>query len=662
MFIKSSKPVDPKPPEEFLRTTEEAEFCVNISSSARRGSSAATTNVHAEVAGVSHPGKLRERNDDHFLVSRVSHKQEILLTNLPPDQIPEQTSDEGYSYIVADGMGGMAAGEFASRLAITMYWKLLQESMKGALKGNQRLRITEREARACLDQIRRSLEKIDRTLTEEGRSDERLFGMGTTITAAFSRDHHLFIVHLGDSRAYLYRRGQLEQLTRDHTVAQALADAGQIKQEDVRKHAKRNTLINYLGGHHGNVKPDLSWLRMEDGDCLVLCSDGLSDVVDDTSISQILTQQDTASAAAQALLDEALSRGGKDDVTVVVAGYGIPTVESVDRQGVPEQMPTLGSSFEPRDPTPRCHWPGEISAVSHQGTVPPRNEDYYCVSRFSKAEEILSTSLARDHIPEQTIDVSYLYVVADGMGGPAIRKFLELLPRSDRWGFNINRCFKIDQHAARELCKRISESIHKIEWTMDTTITLAISVGIELFIIHVGKSRAYLFCKGQLRRLTRDHAEGQAIANADHIADENVPQNGLTISLGNQQGQIKVDSCWVRVADGDRMLLCSDGLTNMVDDASIARIIGQQDTATSAAQALLDEALDRGSKDNVTVIVAGYEIPTLESVERARIPEQGPVLDSTQEVGTILRAYDSANNSSVAASDEAAGQLRGEEK
>ena len=90
--------------------------------------------------------------------------------------------------------------------------------------------------------------------------------MGTTLTLAYSVGVHLFLIHVGDSRAYLFRRGQLQQLTRDHTVAQALADAGQIKQEDVRKHPKRNTLTNYLGGHRGKIKADVRWLRLEDGD------------------------------------------------------------------------------------------------------------------------------------------------------------------------------------------------------------------------------------------------------------------------------------------------------------------------------------------------------------------------------------------------------------
>lgn len=126
------------------------------------------------------------------------------------------------------------------------------------------------------------------------------------------------------TRAYLFRQGQLEQLTRDHTVAQALADAGDIKQQDVRKHQRRNTLTNYLGGHSGKVKADVRWLQLEDGDRVILCSDGLSDMVEDPDITACLRVHPEADAASLALTRRALENGGKDNVTVVVANYSIP--------------------------------------------------------------------------------------------------------------------------------------------------------------------------------------------------------------------------------------------------------------------------------------------------------------------------------------------------
>ncbi len=116
----------------------------------------------------------------------------------------------------------------------------------------------------------------------------------------------------------------MRQLTKDHTVAQAMADAGYIAPEEVRHHNKKNVLTNFLGGHHGKVKADVRWLRVLDGDRLLLCSDGLTDMVDDAAIASILGKHDHPEGAAQHLLDEALDRGGKDNVTIILAQYSVP--------------------------------------------------------------------------------------------------------------------------------------------------------------------------------------------------------------------------------------------------------------------------------------------------------------------------------------------------
>jgi PPM family protein phosphatase len=277
-----------------------------------------TTTVRADFGAVTHAGKVRTSNEDHFLVFRLCREQQTLLTNIPDDQISRSAGEIGYSMIVADGIGGMAAGEVASRLAITTALKLVNRSAKWGFKINRK------EARDLFDRISCYLREIDRTFTEQGDADPRLYGMGTTLTVAYSVGVDLFVVHLGDSRAYLYRKGELQQLTKDHTYAQAMADAGYIAHEEVRGHARRHTLTNYLGGRHGKFKADLRWLRLADGDRLLLCTDGLSDMVDNGSIARILRERERSQDAAQALLDEALERGGKDNVTVVVARYEIP--------------------------------------------------------------------------------------------------------------------------------------------------------------------------------------------------------------------------------------------------------------------------------------------------------------------------------------------------
>jgi protein phosphatase len=298
--------------------TAEYEFLISPSAGETKQPKPASRDVRVEIGAISHTGRVRSRNEDHFLVSRVSRQQEILETNMPPDSLPEYTGEGGYLYIVADGMGGMAAGEVASRLAISTSLKLFQRSERWGFRVNHRV------ARELFERITQDLQEINRALTEQGASDRRLLGMGTTLTAAYSMGIDLFIIHLGDSRVYLHRGGILRQLTKDHTVAQAMADAGYIPPEQVRRHVKRNALTNFLGGHNGKVKADLRWLRLADGDRLLLYSDGLNEMVDDPAIERILGRHDDPRAAAQHLLDEALNRGGKDNVTIIVSRYQVP--------------------------------------------------------------------------------------------------------------------------------------------------------------------------------------------------------------------------------------------------------------------------------------------------------------------------------------------------
>ena len=237
-------------------------------------------------------------------------------------------------------MGGMAAGEVASRLAISTSLKLLQSSERWGFKVNKH------EARELFRQINRDLQEVDKTLTQQSASDRRLLGMGTTLTAAYSMGVDLFLVHLGDSRAYLFRDGKLQQLTKDHTVAQAMADAGQISHESIRHHAKRNALTNFLGGHNGKVNADLRWIRLSDGDRLILCSDGLNEMVDDISIGRILAKFGSPQEAAQMLLSEALIRGGKDNITIIVADYQIPRLEDTKAKKTTDHSGLLESTSD----------------------------------------------------------------------------------------------------------------------------------------------------------------------------------------------------------------------------------------------------------------------------------------------------------------------------
>jgi protein phosphatase len=319
--------------------TAECEFLVSPLTSVQAvPREPASTSIKVRIGAVSHPGNVRPRNEDHYMVAKVKRSLNVLAHNLHKEELPDTIGDDAYCMVVADGMGGMNAGDVASMLAISTGVKLVEKSVKWGFK------INEKEARDLLSRMSMYFREIDKRLTRKSESDRRLFGMGTTLTLAYSVGIHLFVIHVGDSRAYLYRDGQLQQLTRDHTVAQALADAGQINQEDVRTHLRRNTLTNYLGGHRGRVKADVRWLRIQDGDRLLLCSDGLTDLVDNGAIAKCLASQKDVDHCALSLNQLALDRGGKDNITVVVASYLIP--DALERKPPPaettEQAPPPG--------------------------------------------------------------------------------------------------------------------------------------------------------------------------------------------------------------------------------------------------------------------------------------------------------------------------------
>ncbi|MGA8349326.1 MAG: protein phosphatase 2C domain-containing protein [Isosphaeraceae bacterium] len=317
--------------------TAEYEFLVSpLSSVQGLATEPATLSVKVRFGAVSDAGRVRPRNEDHYMVARVRRTFNVLAHNLPKEEMPDFLGDYAYAMVVADGMGGMNAGDVASMLAISTGVKLADKSVKWGFK------INEKEARDLLSRMSAYFREIDRRITRKSESDRRLFGMGTTLTLAYSVGIHLFLIHVGDSRAYLFRKGQLQQLTRDHTVAQALADAGEIKQQDVRKHLRRNTLTNYLGGHGGKVKADVRWLQLEDGDRVVLCSDGLSDMVEDHGIAGCLVENPEPGVAAIALTQLALHNGGKDNITVVVAQYTIP--------GPGEAQPPLEDTADHHEP------------------------------------------------------------------------------------------------------------------------------------------------------------------------------------------------------------------------------------------------------------------------------------------------------------------------
>lgn len=273
--------------------------------------------VHVDIAGLSHQGKVREKNEDHFLVVRFGRFLEALETNLPANQVPARYEESGYGLALADGMGGHAAGDHASRLAITTFLNLILSAPDWILNADDPDRAEEIMRRAG-----ERFEQVDRALAEQADKDPQLRGFGTTMTFAASVGRMLFIAHTGDSRAYLYRRRKLHQLTRDHTLAGELYEAGQITRDEAARHHLRHVLTRNLGADRG-ARPDLQKVTLDDGDCLLFCSDGLSDMVGPESIAAVLSVDVPSKTACTQLIDLALNAGGKDNVTAIVARYQI---------------------------------------------------------------------------------------------------------------------------------------------------------------------------------------------------------------------------------------------------------------------------------------------------------------------------------------------------
>ncbi|MGE3314833.1 MAG: PP2C family serine/threonine-protein phosphatase [Planctomycetaceae bacterium] len=274
-----------------------------------------TAPVAVTYGGGTNVGKVRENNEDHFAVIRRVRAHEAMLTNLEPGALAP-SEDEAFCFIVADGMGGAAAGEWASRLALQRVWDLAGQASSWLMKfrdigGNQ-----------VRERISAFVTELHQTLRDYGNNDPKLAGMGTTWTSAYSMGWNLLVVHLGDSRAYLYRGGELKQLTKDHTLAQMLIDKG-VAPEETRR--VRHILINSLTATDQQAIPDVEHVPLQSGDQILLCSDGLTDLLEDAEIAEVLGINVGPQSKADALIDLALAGGGKDNVTAVVAEFRDPT-------------------------------------------------------------------------------------------------------------------------------------------------------------------------------------------------------------------------------------------------------------------------------------------------------------------------------------------------
>ena len=270
--------------------------------------------VRVIVAGKSDQGKVRTTNEDNYLAVKRYRGREVLATSLASDMLQSE-DDYAYTFAVADGMGGRDFGELASLLALRTGWELGGDEIKWTVKVNDREEEEFRHKSEIFFQL------IHRTLHEAVLDNPKLRGMGTTLTICYSTGPELFVVHAGDSRAYLHREGKIKQLTHDHNMAQVLVDAGAAIAGSADARKMRHVLTNCLGGQTGEVDVDVSHEKLRDNDRLLVCSDGLNEMLTDPEIAAELTRHPVPQDACDALIALALERGARDNVTVLLAQY-----------------------------------------------------------------------------------------------------------------------------------------------------------------------------------------------------------------------------------------------------------------------------------------------------------------------------------------------------
>lgn len=279
-----------------------------------------SSRINVELFGMTDKGYVREKNEDHFLIVRAGRALETVLTNLTENEtMPGELFEEtGYGMIVADGVGGESAGEVASRQAI---YTLLGLALHTP---DWQFRWGPRERNAVMWRMRDRFRRVNAALLREATANASLSGMCTTMTAAITQGSDLIVGHIGDSRAYLLHRGKLIQLTQDHTVGAHLVKDGTHDPSDPLVLELRGLLLQALGSKEGECNPQVTDYPLRDGDQLLLCTDGLTDMVDDVDIELVLNSATSAKSACRSLVDLALKNGGRDNVTVIVARYSIP--------------------------------------------------------------------------------------------------------------------------------------------------------------------------------------------------------------------------------------------------------------------------------------------------------------------------------------------------
>jgi protein phosphatase len=281
--------------------------------------------IDIEIFGKTDVGLIREHNEDNFLIADVTAG---VRSNDGKAPMKVKLGDKGALLLVCDGMGGAAAGEVASQMAVDSIYDALTASEPQP-----------RDAFARL--VRRSVERANEKIFIQSRDNQSERGMGTTCTVAALVDSTLVVGQIGDSRCYILRDGKLAQVTKDQSLAWQLIEAGAMTPEEAKAFEHANIILQALGVQE-RVEVVLSQVDLRKGDVALLCSDGLHGPVSDEELLSVLVMETDLEKAAQTLIQKALDRDGPDNITVVLARF--------DGEGLKPAAPEDVVSFVAYDP------------------------------------------------------------------------------------------------------------------------------------------------------------------------------------------------------------------------------------------------------------------------------------------------------------------------
>jgi PPM family protein phosphatase len=306
--------------------------------------------VQVSVFGKTDLGRTRDHNEDTFLVADLSTGN----ASLQPAVRSHEIGPLGSLFMVADGMGGAAAGELASAMAADLIYRHMITAWAGDSTQN---------AGRFAYRMKEAVELANERIYSYAREHPEVRGMGTTVTAAGVYQRDLYLAQIGDSRAYLVRKSEAIQLTKDQSLMQRLVDAGELTEDEAEQSERRNIILQALGPDP-RVRVDLTHQSLRRGDTLIVCSDGLSGLVRREEFAELAGEHSDLPALCSALIDLANGRGGPDNITVVAArfeGEGLPEADGTDGVGystyqlprdTAEPDPGSTTEIEPLPPRP----------------------------------------------------------------------------------------------------------------------------------------------------------------------------------------------------------------------------------------------------------------------------------------------------------------------